>query len=139
MLQALQTNIQMLAKLDIRMAANRIEISAKEEVVVNGGGSYTRWNAGGIESGTSGTWVTHAATHRMDGPKRLSQMMQEHPQPRYNDPYVLTNALGEPLPETRVLVKREDGSTQTLTSDAQGRLPELRSLLAEGVQLQVLR
>lgn len=31
----------------------RHAITAKEEVVINGGGSYTIWNAGGISWGTN--------------------------------------------------------------------------------------
>ena len=137
-IQALETSVHMLAKLDIQMQANRILINAQEEVHVNGGGSYSRWHAGGIEHATTGTWAAHAAKHSMDGPKSLSQFMQAQPQPRFNDPYVLTNALGEPLPNTRVQVLREDGSTQEMTTDAQGRLPEVRSLLAEALSVKLL-
>lgn len=67
-LQALKTNIELLAKLDIKQTANRIEITAKEEVVINGGGSYVRWGAAGIEEGTHGGWVAHAASHSLSGP-----------------------------------------------------------------------
>ena len=70
-IQSLKSSIQLLAKLDITHTANRITLSAPEEVVINGGGSYTRWNASGIESGTTGSWVAHAASHSMDGPKSL--------------------------------------------------------------------
>lgn len=65
---ALKDSINILAKLNITHSANRISITAKEEVVINGGGSYSRWNASGIEEGTSGTWRSHAAKHVMVGP-----------------------------------------------------------------------
>ncbi|WPH16889.1 type VI secretion system Vgr family protein [Variovorax paradoxus] len=68
---ALKDSINALAKLDIRMEANRITITAKEEVLINGGSSYTRWTAGGIESGTNGLWRAHAASHSMVGPKSV--------------------------------------------------------------------
>ncbi|WP_317202578.1 type VI secretion system Vgr family protein [Janthinobacterium sp.] len=67
-MQALTDSINILAKLNITQTANRITITAKEEVVINGGGSYTRYNAGGIEHGTNGSWVAHAANHNMSGP-----------------------------------------------------------------------
>ncbi|TWD88317.1 Rhs element Vgr protein [Variovorax beijingensis] len=70
-LTALRDSINALAKLDIKMEANRITITAKEEVLVNGGSSYTRWTAGGIESGTLGLWRAHAASHSMVGPKSV--------------------------------------------------------------------
>jgi len=44
--QALSDSINLLAKLNITQTANRITINAKEEVVINGGGSYARFAAG---------------------------------------------------------------------------------------------
>ena len=68
---AVQRSIHLLAKLDITQTANRISFKARQEVEVNGGGSYTRWSAAGIEHGTNGAWVEHAASHGMEGPKSL--------------------------------------------------------------------
>ncbi|MDH6591111.1 type VI secretion system secreted protein VgrG [Variovorax sp. TBS-050B] len=65
---ALQQGIRLLARLDIRLEAERISITAKEEILVNGAGSYSRWNASGIVHGTRGIWRQHAATHSMTGP-----------------------------------------------------------------------
>ncbi len=70
--QALTDNIKLLAKLDITQTANRITISAKEEVVINGGGSYAKFAAGQIEFGTNGNFVAHAATHSLPGAKSMS-------------------------------------------------------------------
>jgi len=71
-IQALQKSINLLAKLEITEKAKRITFNAKEELIINGGGSYTKWSAGGIESGTSGGWVSHAASHSMPGPSAIS-------------------------------------------------------------------
>jgi len=60
---ALKDSVNILAKLNITNTANRITITAKEEVVINGGTSFSRWNASGIIHGTSGNWVQHAAKH----------------------------------------------------------------------------
>jgi type VI secretion system secreted protein VgrG len=79
-LQALKHSINLLAKLNITHIANRITITAKEEVLINGGGSYTRWNAGGIEEGTKGSAVTHAARHAMVGPASLPVALPQFPQ-----------------------------------------------------------
>jgi len=70
-MQALKDSINMLAKLNITHTANRISIIAKEEVVINGGGSYVKYNAAGIEHGTNGNFVAHAATHSLPGPANL--------------------------------------------------------------------
>jgi type VI secretion system secreted protein VgrG len=68
---ALQDSIKLMAKLDIKLEANRISITAKEEILINGGSSYTRWNASGIVHGTQGIWREHAATHSLVGPDSL--------------------------------------------------------------------
>jgi len=68
-IQALTDNIRLLSKLEISQSANRILITAKEEVVINGGGSYLKFSAGGIEQGTNGNFVGHAARHSFVGPK----------------------------------------------------------------------
>jgi type VI secretion system secreted protein VgrG len=70
-----------LAKLNITQTANKITISAKEEVVINGGSSYSRWNSGGIEHGTSGTWREHAAVHSLVGPASEGKPSLPNPTP----------------------------------------------------------
>jgi type VI secretion system secreted protein VgrG len=62
-MEALSDGINLLAKLNITQTANTITITAKEEVVINGGGSYAKFSASGIEHGTNGTFVAHATTH----------------------------------------------------------------------------
>ncbi|TDR27752.1 DUF2345 domain-containing protein, partial [Hydromonas duriensis] len=68
-IKALKDSINVLAKLNITHTANKITITGKEEVMIVGGGSYSKWSGGGIEHGTAGGWVEHAAAHLMPGPK----------------------------------------------------------------------
>jgi type VI secretion system secreted protein VgrG len=82
--KALQQSIHLLAKLDITHAANRITITAKEELVVNGGGSFSRWNAQGIQHGTQGRWVEHAASHSLIGPMSRPVEPTAFPRPELN-------------------------------------------------------
>ena len=77
--QALSDGIKLLAKLEISQQANRITISAKEEVVINGGGSYARFAAGSIEMGTSGSFVAHAAKHSLPTAKSVNMAMTMPP------------------------------------------------------------
>jgi type VI secretion system secreted protein VgrG len=72
-MQALSDSINILSKLNITQTANRITITAKEEVLINGGGSYTKYTADGIEHGTNGGYVNHAATHSFTGPQALDR------------------------------------------------------------------
>jgi len=81
---ALKDSVNILAKLNITHTANRITITAKEEVVINGGTSFSRWNAAGIVHGTSGTWRQHAAQHsfvpgKSEGTPNLPQTVQLPP------------------------------------------------------------
>ncbi|MBZ2209620.1 type VI secretion system tip protein VgrG [Massilia sp. R798] len=78
-LQALSDNIKLLAKLEITHTANRITISAKEEVVINGGGSYVKFAASGIEHGTNGTFVAHAASHSLVNAKNMEMAVNMPP------------------------------------------------------------
>lgn len=81
---ALKDSVNILAKLNITHTANRITITAKEEVVINGGTSFSRWNASGIVHGTSGNWRQHAAQHsfvpgKSEGTPTLPQTVQLPP------------------------------------------------------------
>jgi type VI secretion system secreted protein VgrG len=70
--KALSDSLNLLAKLNLTQTANRIVISAKEDIVINGGGSYAKFSAGSIELGTSGAFTAHAKTHSFPGPKAVS-------------------------------------------------------------------
>jgi len=91
-IQALQNSIHILAKLDITQTANKITIQAKEEVVINGGGSFSKWGASGIEHGTSGKWLQQASSHSASGPANA-------PAPTITPPEV---ALKETPPENHI-------------------------------------
>ena len=70
-IQALSDSINILAKLNVTQSANTITITAKEELVIIGGGSYARFNASGVQHGTSGKFVVHAASHSFVDAKSL--------------------------------------------------------------------
>jgi type VI secretion system secreted protein VgrG len=67
-IQALKTCINLLAKDEITIRANKIRIEAKTELVISGGSSYARYKGAGIETGTNGPHVQHASVHSMIGP-----------------------------------------------------------------------
>ena len=75
--KALSDSVNILAKLNITHSANRITISAKEEVLINGGGSYVKFTAGGIEHGTTGDYVVHAANKNLVGPQGMETIKQQ--------------------------------------------------------------
>ena len=79
-IKALKQNIHVVAKMNITHQANRITIAARQEVLINGGGSYMRWSRGGIESGTNGGWVEYAASHSSMGPASLQPAITQFAQ-----------------------------------------------------------
>ncbi|PUE29938.1 hypothetical protein B9Z52_12945 [Limnohabitans sp. Jir72] len=78
-MQALDKSIRFLAKVKITQTANRITFTAKEEIVINGGGSYTVFKASGIEDGTTGAWTSNAVSHKMPQGKSLAVVMPRLP------------------------------------------------------------
>ncbi len=80
----------------------------------------------------------HTAAVNLGTPKSASQQMQDSPTSRFEDPYVLTSSMGEPLANMRVRLTRDDGSTQDVSTDAQGSIPNIRSLVSDPVDVQLL-
>jgi type VI secretion system secreted protein VgrG len=70
-LEALATSINLLSKLNITQTANRITITAKEEIVLNGAGSFITLNASGITSGSNGPFKVHSAGSSFVGPQNM--------------------------------------------------------------------
>jgi type VI secretion system secreted protein VgrG len=73
---ALEKNINLLAKLDIQLSANKIRIMAKEQLELGGGGSYSVYTSAGITHKTMGQWIEHAGVHAYQGP--ASQKSEGH-------------------------------------------------------------
>jgi type VI secretion system secreted protein VgrG len=72
-IEALKTCINLLAKDEITLRADKIRIEAKTQLLISGGGSYARYTGGSIESGTTGPHVQHASSHSMLGPSSSSR------------------------------------------------------------------
>ncbi|SIT16298.1 type VI secretion system Vgr family protein [Achromobacter sp. MFA1 R4] len=80
-IKALKDSINVLAKLNVNVSATRITISAKEEIVINAGGSGTTYNAGGITHATGGAYKVHSAGARFTGPKSQAGTFPDEPKP----------------------------------------------------------
>lgn len=78
-LSALKDNLKLLAKLDISATANRITISAKEELVISGGGSATQYNSGGITHSTAGGYTVHASGFTFSDPRKQAAVFPAVP------------------------------------------------------------
>ncbi|MBC3435922.1 type VI secretion system tip protein VgrG [Pseudomonas sp. BW16M2] len=76
-LRALKDNINLLAKLKVSVTAERITLSAKEELVIQAGGSSTTYNAAGITHATAGQYTGHATDFIYKGSKSQAAAFPE--------------------------------------------------------------
>ncbi|MCZ2497592.1 type VI secretion system tip protein VgrG [Xylophilus sp. Kf1] len=79
-ISALQHSVRVLARLDVRLEGDRIHLQGRQEIVINGGGSYLRLDAAGVTVGTAGTWKVRAGVH--GGTEAHSQPLEPTPIPR---------------------------------------------------------
>jgi type VI secretion system secreted protein VgrG len=109
--QALSDSINLLAKLNITLTATEITITAKERIVINGGGSYATFATGGIEIGTKGKFVVRSSLKEfesgnampvqtnnlpiVDGFNEQFRLVDEHEQALSNRPYRIRSACGK--------------------------------------------
>lgn len=82
-IQAQNDSMNLLAKLGISIVSTEdsIRIIAKKELLIGGGGSHTRYNAGGITHLTDGKYIAHAATHAWPTEQSLPIEMPLTPKP----------------------------------------------------------
>lgn len=64
-LRALRDSINLLARLGITATADRITLSARQELVISGGGSSTTYGAGGITHRTGAAYVIRTASYAL--------------------------------------------------------------------------
>ncbi|CAJ0803617.1 hypothetical protein LMG19083_03916 [Ralstonia psammae] len=82
-IQAQKDSMNLLAKLGISIVSTEdsIRIIAKKELLIGGGGSHTRYNAGGITHLTDGKYIAHAANHAWPAEQSLPIEMPLTPKP----------------------------------------------------------
>lgn len=75
--QAQANDLDLIAEKVVRLLSttSRIEIHAKDEVLISAGGSFIKISASGITNGTSGTWTAQASMHSMPGPATKPYVM----------------------------------------------------------------
>jgi len=133
----LSDSINLLAKLNITQTGNRIVINAKEDIVINGGGSYVKFSKAGIEHGTTGTFVAHAATHSFIDPKSLALASNEMEKGHFDQTPVLRDLDG-PLANRKFELMREDGTIIRGVTDAEGRMPVQKGIAMATAKLRIL-
>jgi type VI secretion system secreted protein VgrG len=126
--KALKDSVNLLAKLNITHTANRITITAKEEVLINGGGSYVKYNAGGIEHGTNGAYIAHGAVHSLPGPRNMAIPVLPAGAPmvplttgNHSVQFLMKSQKGKPLAEYSYVMESKSGLRYEGITDSQGQ------------------
>ncbi|PHX39915.1 hypothetical protein AO263_34490 [Pseudomonas sp. NZIPFR-PS5] len=94
-MRALKDSINLLAKLNITANAERITLTAKTELVIQGGGSATTYNAAGITHVTTGPYTAHAANFAYTSAKNLAGVFPEPPKPGEGDLQLFNQYAGQ--------------------------------------------
>lgn len=132
--KALADSINVLAKLNITQTANRITITAKEEIVINGAGSYVKYSADGIEQGTKGTHVSHAQTHSFIGPNSIAPDFPKE-EAKFAHKFQLTDLLGKVMAGEPYTIYTTDDQEIRGKTDASGMTEEIGTVQSEGTYI----
>lgn len=143
-IQAQSDDIEIIAQKVLKLisAMDRVEITAAKEVLINGGGSYLRLNAAGIEHGTPGAWKVHAASHGMPGPKSVGQAIPVMPNGDYRqaEHFVLTeHHSGTRLANQCYRITLDSGRVIEGKTNADGETDLVTSNASELAQIEILR
>lgn len=123
--QAQSNDLDLIAEKVVRLLSttSRIEIHAKEEVMISAGGSYIKIDASGISNGTPGKWTAKASMHEMPGPTSKPYVMPHLLKPELEKTDLEFRHLtdwGAPLAGAAYKATLSDGSVRKGILDAMG-------------------
>jgi type VI secretion system secreted protein VgrG len=136
--QALEKSIHILSKISITETAENITLTAKEELTINGGGSFSTFKSGSLTHGTAGVWDMNAATVAMDGAKSLPANLTVPPtKDPFNEMFVLQDKKGNPVANFPYKVTLANGRVVQGITDAQGATQRVGSgVNTSGIQIE---
>jgi type VI secretion system secreted protein VgrG len=141
-IQAQDNDIELIAKKVLRLisAQDCIELTAAKEIRLNADGSYIRIGRSGIESGTTGRWIVHAASHSKTGPASQSGTFPDLPSgaSQFNDGYVVRNTFtGEPVKNMQYELTLGSGKTVSGITGEDGKIPMQSGLDPDSVMIKL--
>src|SRR5450830_1299324 len=135
-IQAQSDDMALTADKNVMMTSvnGRLDISAKEEIILKAGGSYIRITPLGIEEGTLGDRTWKAASHRRQGPASLAQEMNGWKQAKFDE------QLGMHWPDQHAIAAHpvdlaSDAGVIKGATDAQGATATQKSLFVDMLRL----
>jgi type VI secretion system secreted protein VgrG len=135
-IQAQSDDMALTADKNVTMtsANGRIDISAKEEIILKAGGSYIRITPLGIEEGTLGDRTWKADSHRRQGPASLAQEMNGWKQAKFDEQLGMRWPDLHAIPSHPVDLASDAGVIKGAT-DAQGATSTQKSLFVDMLRL----
>jgi type VI secretion system secreted protein VgrG len=135
--QALEKSIHILSKVSITEAAENITFSAKEELVINGGGSYTTFNAN-LAHKTKGAWTMNSATTDMGGPKSKPVVMPQFPAVSpFDEQFQAFNQMAhKPVQSIPFTLQTASGEVMQGLTDKDGKTPRILGMQPEALELK---
>ncbi|WP_434026937.1 type VI secretion system Vgr family protein [[Pseudomonas] boreopolis] len=141
-LQAQNDEVRLQARQGLKVvSANAaVELAAGKRVrLATAGGASVTIEGGNISIACPGKITVHAAKKSFLGATHLSREMNEWPQAKFDDPYILRHrATNEPLRNMRVELTRADGARLQLVTDGEGRLPVQKGLGPEDIAIKII-
>lgn len=127
-IQAQTDGIDVLADKVLRIisAKETVAITAAEEILLTGGGSFIRINKSGITEGTMGDFTVHARSRKMTGPDSMEVPIPSLPSGavQFNEKFVVIDEFtGEALANVKYELIFSDGSIVTGITGKDGMIP----------------
>ena len=121
--------------MEIQSSAGKVVVSAKDELLLNCGGSYIRLKGGNIELGCPGNILLKSTNVQKMGAASLNQPLRVYPKGFSGVYNLLDETTGQPRANTRYLVKTADGQTFEGITDAEGNTSEIFTAYPMGLDI----
>ena len=142
--QAQNDLMELLARKEISIVSTEDEINiiAKKKITLNGGGSYIRLDANGIESATVGDYRTKAGYYERQQKASAKPAMAPLPEKitsdEYNVQFHFTDDDGIPYANTKYIVTLADGSEREGMTDEKGYTEDFSSYTDDEIKVKLI-
>ncbi|ECI6680387.1 type VI secretion system tip protein VgrG [Salmonella enterica subsp. enterica] len=141
--QAQNDLMELLAKksIEITSTEDEIKITAKKKITINGGGSYIRLDACGIEAGTPGEYNVKAGYYGRKPQAKLEPKLMAFPEieaKEFNAKFIFTDDDDIPYANTKYVAYFPDGTQKEGITDEEGQTEVFLSNSEDEVKVELL-
>ena len=141
--QAQNDLMELLAQksIEITSTEDEIKITAKKKITLNGGGSYIRLDACGIEAGTQGEYNVKAGYYGRKPKAKLTPELMAFPvieSGEFNAKFLFTDDDGLPYANTKYIACFSDGTQKEGITDENGYTENFNSNSKQTIDVRLL-